>query len=242
MAKHVFSNDELAFLAAIQAEPRDDTPRLAYADWLEERGDPLGEFIRLQCEAARQSGDTPEFKYTPRERLFISKHRNKWLGKRPRRGIYLGDGLEFAGFHRGLPSVTLFIAVDDECLDLNMQRACEVLDKVPHYQLHIVYITRPNTAGSTASVLGHDLFRRAQRIHVRADEIIGVVEGQRHVRESPVPEDTIRTVINIFRDRKMLYISFGEITATSKSLLRVELSPYVPTILWPTPTRAMECL
>jgi uncharacterized protein (TIGR02996 family) len=39
-----------AFLRAIVDDPDDDTPRLIYADWLEERGDPQGEFIRVQVE------------------------------------------------------------------------------------------------------------------------------------------------------------------------------------------------
>ena len=38
-----------AFLQAIIENPDDDAPRLLYADWLEERGDPRGEFIRVQC-------------------------------------------------------------------------------------------------------------------------------------------------------------------------------------------------
>src|SRR5262249_52776821 len=33
-------NDEADFLGAILAHPEDDAPRLVYADWLEERGDP----------------------------------------------------------------------------------------------------------------------------------------------------------------------------------------------------------
>ena len=33
---------EDAFLADIRDHPDDDTPRLIYADWLEERGDPRG--------------------------------------------------------------------------------------------------------------------------------------------------------------------------------------------------------
>jgi uncharacterized protein (TIGR02996 family) len=40
-----------AFLADVLAEPSDDAPRLIYADWLEDAGDPdRAEFIRLQCE------------------------------------------------------------------------------------------------------------------------------------------------------------------------------------------------
>jgi uncharacterized protein (TIGR02996 family) len=40
-------------LAAVVAAPDDDAPRLVYADWLAERGDPRGEFIQLGCELAR---------------------------------------------------------------------------------------------------------------------------------------------------------------------------------------------
>ena len=45
--------DDEAFLAAVANAPADDAPRLVYADWLDERGDPRGEFIRLQFEIAR---------------------------------------------------------------------------------------------------------------------------------------------------------------------------------------------
>jgi uncharacterized protein (TIGR02996 family) len=45
------------FLREILASPDDDAPRLIYADWLEERGDPRGEFIRVQCELARLDTD-----------------------------------------------------------------------------------------------------------------------------------------------------------------------------------------
>jgi uncharacterized protein (TIGR02996 family) len=37
------------FLDAIQADPDTDAPRLAYADWLAERGDAWSEVIRIQC-------------------------------------------------------------------------------------------------------------------------------------------------------------------------------------------------
>jgi uncharacterized protein (TIGR02996 family) len=42
------------FLQDIIEHPEDDAPRLIYADWLEEHGDPdRGEFIRVQCRLAR---------------------------------------------------------------------------------------------------------------------------------------------------------------------------------------------
>jgi uncharacterized protein (TIGR02996 family) len=40
-------SEEDAFIRAILAAPEDPAPRLVYADWLEERGDPRGEYLRL---------------------------------------------------------------------------------------------------------------------------------------------------------------------------------------------------
>jgi uncharacterized protein (TIGR02996 family) len=47
------------FIQTIIANPDDDAPRLIYADWLEEQGDPRGEFIRIQCELAKMPEDDP---------------------------------------------------------------------------------------------------------------------------------------------------------------------------------------
>jgi uncharacterized protein (TIGR02996 family) len=41
------------FLGAIAAAPADDAPRLAYADWLEERGDPRAAFLRAEVAFTR---------------------------------------------------------------------------------------------------------------------------------------------------------------------------------------------
>ena len=43
--------DELrSLLAGCHEAPDDDAPRLVLADWLEERDDPRGTFMRLQCQ------------------------------------------------------------------------------------------------------------------------------------------------------------------------------------------------
>ncbi|MBN9121374.1 MAG: TIGR02996 domain-containing protein [Planctomycetes bacterium] len=55
-------NDEDALLAAIVAHPDEDTPRLVYADWLEEHDAPLqADFIRTQCRLAACSAADPEY-------------------------------------------------------------------------------------------------------------------------------------------------------------------------------------
>lgn len=71
--------EEQAFLAAIIEAPDDDTPRLIYADWLEEQGDERAELIRVQCERARTDDRDPrcvELEY--RERRLLAKYRNVW--------------------------------------------------------------------------------------------------------------------------------------------------------------------
>ncbi|HLW65058.1 MAG TPA: TIGR02996 domain-containing protein [Gemmataceae bacterium] len=50
-----------AFLKTIRENPDDDAPRLVYADWLDENGQPdRAEFIRLQIENAKRDRDAPE--------------------------------------------------------------------------------------------------------------------------------------------------------------------------------------
>lgn len=41
--------DREPFLRAVREAPDDDGPRLVYADWLSEQGDPWGELIRAEC-------------------------------------------------------------------------------------------------------------------------------------------------------------------------------------------------
>src|ERR1700733_2827330 len=52
-------NDEAAFTQAMQEHPEDAALRLIFADWLEERGDPRSELIRLQ-HTLTQSVDIPD--------------------------------------------------------------------------------------------------------------------------------------------------------------------------------------
>jgi uncharacterized protein (TIGR02996 family) len=51
--------DEEALVAAIRADPDGDGPRIAYADWLGERGDRLGEWIALRMQDERLAPDDP---------------------------------------------------------------------------------------------------------------------------------------------------------------------------------------
>jgi uncharacterized protein (TIGR02996 family) len=69
-----------ALLAAVCANPDDDTPRLVFADWLEENGEPeRAEFIRLQCELAGGLPPGPERSaLVSRSHKLLREHESQW--------------------------------------------------------------------------------------------------------------------------------------------------------------------
>lgn len=54
--------EDEAFLAVVRAHPADDMPRLVYADWLDERGDPRGDFLRLESQLRRIPEADPSYR------------------------------------------------------------------------------------------------------------------------------------------------------------------------------------
>jgi uncharacterized protein (TIGR02996 family) len=66
------------FLQAILDDPDDDGLRLIYADWLEEHGDPRGEFIRVQCELARGPTGRQRTRLENREQELLRQHEKEW--------------------------------------------------------------------------------------------------------------------------------------------------------------------
>jgi uncharacterized protein (TIGR02996 family) len=75
--------DERALLAAIAADPADDTARLVYADCLEEHGNAArAEFIRLQIEAERLHSDSnSRARLEEQAQLHFAEHWVDWWGE-----------------------------------------------------------------------------------------------------------------------------------------------------------------
>ncbi len=86
--------EELALLQAVCANPDDDLPRLVYADWLEEQGQPdRAEFIRLQLENHRQGLTLASCEdRTVRETTLFTQHFSEWIGHLP---AALQENVEF---------------------------------------------------------------------------------------------------------------------------------------------------
>lgn len=76
----------LSFLQECKDHPEDDTPRLVFADWLEEQGDPRGTLMRLQCTRARLSPLDPRcLELQQQEQDLLRQHGQDWL--RPYQGL-----------------------------------------------------------------------------------------------------------------------------------------------------------
>jgi uncharacterized protein (TIGR02996 family) len=91
---------EAGFLADIFDNPEDDVPRLVFADWLTERGDPRGDLLRVQCQLARMPhrGRHREVLVATEQEL-LRQHGDTWRGGPP-------DGVDAVWFERGLASVS----------------------------------------------------------------------------------------------------------------------------------------
>ncbi|MFL5328312.1 MAG: TIGR02996 domain-containing protein [Gemmataceae bacterium] len=92
--------DHAAFHAAILAAPDDDLPRLMYADWLDEQGDPRGQFIRMQIAA-----HTGDFEAAESAQALEKEHGRAWAGR-------LASWVYKIGFSRGFPD-SIVIRGDD---------------------------------------------------------------------------------------------------------------------------------
>lgn len=89
---------EKPFLEAIRDAPEDDLPRLVFADWLDENGQPdRAEFIRVQCELAKLTFGHPDYySLWSRSEEIFREHRPNWE-------VTLPEGIQFGQtFTRGL--------------------------------------------------------------------------------------------------------------------------------------------
>jgi uncharacterized protein (TIGR02996 family) len=70
-----------AFLHAVCERPDDDTPRLVYADWLDDHGRPeRAEFIRVECELEHAEEHGPRWReLTARQLALIRAHKKEWV-------------------------------------------------------------------------------------------------------------------------------------------------------------------
>lgn len=70
-------------LQAILKDRDDDSPRFAYAAWLEKRNVPRAEFIRIQCQTATTGWLPSQHTLRHREAKLLEEHAETWLNETP---------------------------------------------------------------------------------------------------------------------------------------------------------------
>jgi uncharacterized protein (TIGR02996 family) len=117
------------FLRDVKDRPDDDIPRLILADWLQDMGDPRGEFVHLQVMRTRLAEDNPAAaEMKKRERQLLRKHAFDWLGPLADFGsrwtferglIHLAAPLERFGKDAGFPGIESFEWVESLTVSIN---------------------------------------------------------------------------------------------------------------------------
>ncbi|MSQ94292.1 MAG: TIGR02996 domain-containing protein [Gemmataceae bacterium] len=110
------------FLQTILDRPDDDLPRLHYANWLDGCGNPLGEFIRLQCLLAQNP--QPQPRHERRAQELLAQHQCFWSHA-------LSGRIEWCSFRRGFIEE---IALTDRQL---VEHAAELFRYAPVLDLHL---------------------------------------------------------------------------------------------------------
>jgi len=119
------------FLKAIRERPDDIGLRLIYADWLEERGNPQGEFIRVQCGLAKECESQAQVTaWKARQHTLLAQHEANWT--RHWHGMALGHGFRCGFLEEILISAQDFLSAKVADLlqrdPIRVIRLCEVRD------------------------------------------------------------------------------------------------------------------
>ncbi|HEY1190344.1 MAG TPA: TIGR02996 domain-containing protein [Gemmata sp.] len=147
------NSDGEALFRALCELPRDDTPRLVFADWLQENGHPeRAELIRLQCE---QSNLCPDYPTTAAARTraseLLKRYRNEWDRELPDLA-----GVEWGGFYvRGFIDKVRIIRADNVTGTL-----AAVFAAAPLLHLNVTRLEQ----GQLREVLEFPLLPRLQRL------------------------------------------------------------------------------
>jgi uncharacterized protein (TIGR02996 family) len=174
--------DEDAFLRAIIERPDDDLPRLVYADYLDERDDPRGEFIRVECELARIAPDDPRRAALYRRDLeLIRMYKDRWAGLLPK--LTPHRGVSYWDFRRGLIEV---LTIDAPVL---VGAAAADVARMPILSLRVQDLTD----SLAHQVGGHPALRGVRELDLQSRRE-GDVRDLRTMRDMPLGRGILRIV------------------------------------------------
>ncbi len=127
------SPDELAFLATIMANQCDDKAKLAYADWLEEKNDPRGPFLREFVDIAQDPiallPDGDEFPF-PWLQVIGFWHRQK-IRSMIAQGCFLGQHVDYMEYELLSQARPMIHIIDVAAIDADLPPGCSKFGGLP---------------------------------------------------------------------------------------------------------------
>lgn len=133
------------FLARVLDAPDADEPRLIYADWLDEQGDPRGEFIRAQVALARLPAyDRRRVGLVRTEQDLLARHADAWAA--PFRGLATGPVFRRGFVEEVKVTARQFLARADALFAAGPVRHLHLLDLGSHLSAALL---SPNLARLT---------------------------------------------------------------------------------------------
>src|SRR5262249_53702379 len=137
----------------ILANPHTDEPRLLYADWLDERCLPLGEFIRTQIHLAKlAAGAPPLLELGRRERGTLAEIESAWVDG-------LAERVDWWVFRRG------FVHEVALTVEQFLTHAGYLFQRFPIQEVHI----RTTTSASVAELASSRELARARYLDLSSN-------------------------------------------------------------------------
>jgi uncharacterized protein (TIGR02996 family) len=201
-------NPEEALFQAVIDDPDDDSPRLVYADWLEEHGKPeRAEFIRVECELARlPRRDRRRHRLRERGKALLAEHVDRWL--KP-----LGLSRYDVRFRRGFPEVILDIIADD------------FLELAPHY-FRLAPVRRVCIGPDGSGGLDPELVRRLADCPYLA-RLTGLDLVEAYLLDAELPQLAASPYLGGLR-----HLSLYESCLQAEGVRLLDASPHLRNLTW----------
>jgi uncharacterized protein (TIGR02996 family) len=181
--------EDEALLRAVLATPDDDAPRLVYADWLDEHGDPArAAFIRTQVELARRPADPDRvLQLRKAEVALLRANRAAWTAWVPgwaeartfRRGFVEGIRADAADWIANADEVRLRTPLSAVQLDGREELAVPVLRGRSLDGLRALTLSVPVPAGAWEHLAGSASLGQLRELNLNskgpADELVSAL-------------------------------------------------------------------